>query len=187
AAGIRQLADQVAPKALEQSQVQQLWVDANRAAHKQLLLIVEDKKNGVIKTANGVVTLDLSALVKAIAKQIGVGEDLANKVPKDAAHLTILKSDQLATAQDIVKILRGLAIVLPILALLLFALAIYLAKGRRRETLRAVGIDLILVGILVYVVRGVAGHAVTDALAQTASSKPAVDEAWTIATDLLSD
>ena len=41
----------------------------------------------------------------------------------------ILRSNQLKTAQDIANGVKNLAIVLPALALLLFALAVYLARG----------------------------------------------------------
>ncbi len=185
AAGVRQLADEIAPKALAQPRIQGLWEQANREAHKQLLLVIDDRSE-IVKSNGGEVVLDLAGLVKAIADQIGVGSDIADAVPKGAAQLTILKSDQLGLVRNVVDLIRGLAIVLTVLAIFLYALAVYVAKGRRRETLRAVGIGLAIVGILVLVVRGLAGTFVTDALAQTAASEPAAESAWTIATELLS-
>jgi hypothetical protein len=68
----------------------------------------------------------------------------------------------------------------------LYALAIYLARGRRRETVRASGIGFVAIGIVVLVARGLAGNLVVDSLASTDSVKPAVDAVWSIGTSLLS-
>ena len=86
-----------------------------------------------------------------------------------------------------VNLIETLAIVLTVLAILLFALAIYLARGWRREALRAVGFGLIVVGLAVAVARSLAGNVVVDALASTASVEPAVKDTWEIGTSLLSD
>ena len=51
----------------------------------------------------------------------------------------ILRSDQLAAAQDVVNLLKTLAWVLTVVALALYALGVYLARGWRREALRAWG------------------------------------------------
>ncbi len=51
----------------------------------------------------------------------------------------LLRSSQLKTAQDIVKAIKGLAFVLPLIALLLFVLAVWLADGWRRVALRTTG------------------------------------------------
>jgi hypothetical protein len=72
-----------------------------------------------------------------------------------------------------------------VLALALFALAIYLAQGWRREAFRSVGFAFIVVGILVLVVRTLAGNALIDHLATTESVRPAVTATWEIGTSLL--
>ena len=72
-----------------------------------------------------------------------------------------------------------------VLALALYALAVFLASGRRRQTLRACGIGLLFAGAAALVARKVAGGAVVDALATTASVQPAAQAAWDIGTSLL--
>ena len=57
-----------------------------------------------------------------------------------------MTSNQISTVQNSVKLVRGLAIVLPAVALLLFALCVYLYTGRRRHALWIVGIDLVIAG-----------------------------------------
>ena len=70
----------------------------------------------------------------------------AAKLPADAGTLTILRSDQISTAQDIAKLIRTLPVVLTLLVIVLYALAIWLAGPRRREALRSVGIGFVVAG-----------------------------------------
>jgi hypothetical protein len=182
AGALHQLAPQVAQRALATPQFESLWSDANRRAHETLLEIV-DGGSSTVSTNGGEVTLDLSSLLTQIGGQ--VGGNLASKVPADAGQLTILKSDQLSTAQDIVSLIRRLPIVLTLLAMLLYGLALYLAGPRRREALRGVGFSFVVAGVLVLVLRHFGGTAVTGALAKSDSVKPAVDAVWSIATSLL--
>ena len=81
--------------------------------------MLEDKKEAV-STEEGEVKLQLGSLVTNLADQIGVGASLAEKLPPDAAEVTILRSDQLKTAQNIAVALKGLAIVLSLLTFVAF-------------------------------------------------------------------
>jgi len=182
AGALHQLAPQVAQRALSSPKFESLWSDANRAAHETLLKIV-DGGGSTVSTNGGEVVLDLNSLLTQIGGQLG--GSLASKVPADAGKLTILKSDQLSTAQDVVSLIRHLPIVLTLLAFVLYALAIYLAGPRRREALRGVGFSFLIAGVLVLVLRHFGGSAVTGALAKSDSVKPAVDAVWSIATSLL--
>lgn len=69
----------------------------------------------------------------------------------------------------------------------MFALAIYLAEGWRREALRSVRFAFIAIGILVLVARALAGSALVNHLASTEAVKPAASATWGIGTSLLND
>lgn len=184
AGGLRQLAQRVAERALATPQVQSLWANANRAAHEQLLKVI----NGggpVVSTGEGEVTLHLGALVTQVGNQVGLPGDLTAKLPEDAGTLTVLNSKQLSTTQKVAKAIRGLAIVLTALLILLYGGAILLARGRRREAVRATGFGFIVAGVLALLVRRLAGNNIVDSLAKTASIKPAAEATWDIATSLL--
>jgi hypothetical protein len=176
-AGLRELSLKLANQALQRPRVQQLWENANRAMHTQLINVVEHNSSSDVN-------LDLGTIVTQLGQQLGV--DVAGKIPPGAAQIEVLPNDKLSQIQTAVKILRGLAIVLTVLTLLLFALAIYLADGWRREAFRSVGFAFIVMGVLVLVVRKLAGDAVVNSLASTESVKPAVTNTWSIATELLS-
>ncbi len=179
---LRELAGKAALEALSSSRVQDLWEDANRVAHDNLLLIVDNKGNRV-STDDGNVVLHLQPIVQDLGDRVGI--DVADKIPASAAELTILKSDELGAAQDGVRILRTLAWALTALSFLLAGLAVYFARGWRREAVRGFGWVLIGLGIIVLAVRSVAGNVVADQLASTSDIEPAVRASWGIATSLL--
>jgi hypothetical protein len=206
-AGLRQLADRAAPKLLARPKVQDAWVAANAAAHGQLLRIVNGGGR-VVSTGGGVVTLDLHELVKQLAGDLGVSSQVAAAqaklqgavgaqakaqlqqrldltVPDTSGRLVIMRSNQLRTSQDAASAVNSLAIVLPALAILLFALAIWLARGRRRQALRAAGWSFVVVGLLLLLVRRIGGNEIVDSLVKVPSNEAAVHQAWLIATSLL--
>src|SRR5262245_4779293 len=184
AGGLRQFAGDGAEKALESATAQELWEDANRATHEQLLAVLENKKEAV-STEEGNVTLNLGGLLTNLADQIGIGESLAEKLPPDAGQIEILKSDQLKTAQDIAIAIKGLALLLSILTFLTFGAAIYLSREGRWVTVLYSGVGLIAAGFAAIVLRHIAGGVVVDQLVKDDSVKPAGEAAWDIGTSLM--
>lgn len=184
AGALRQLAQQVAERALTTPQVEAIWAEANRAAHQHFLTVI-DGGGSVVSTGEGEVTLQLGTVLAQVGEQIGLPTDLTAKLPAGAGELKILDSNQLSTAQKVAKAIRKLPIVLTALLILLYAGAIFLARGRRREALRATGLGFIVAGVLALLVRALVGDAVAGSLAVTASVEPAVEAAWDIGTSLL--
>jgi putative oligomerization/nucleic acid binding protein len=184
AGGLRQVAGDGAEKVLETTTAQELWEDANRATHEQLLAVLENKKEAV-STEEGNVTLNLGSLLTNLAQQIGIGESLAEKLPPDAGQIQILKSDQLKTAQNIAIAVKGLALLLSILTFAAFGAAIYLSRDSRWVTVLYSGIGLIAAGFAAIVFRHVAGGIVVGQLVKNDSVKPAGEAAWSIGTSLM--
>jgi hypothetical protein len=184
AGGLRSLAENGADRLLQRPIPQQLWEEANRRAQSRFLEIVEGGGD-VVSTSGGEVTLDLKSLLGRTQSNLGVGGRVEQKLPEDASQIVILKSDQLGFAQDAVRLLKTLAIVFVVLALALYALAVYLAQGWRREALRATGIGLLFAGAGALVARALAGDVVVNALATTDAVRPAAEAAWSIGTSLL--
>jgi hypothetical protein len=182
--GLRQVAGGGAEQVLKSSTAEGLWKDANRATHEQLLAVLENKKEAV-STAEGNVTLNLGSLVTNLADQVGIGSQLAEKLPPDAGQVTILRSDQLKTAQDVAVGIKGLALVLSLLTLLTLGLAVYLSRDGRWVTVLFCGIGLVAAGFAVIVFREVVGGIVVDQLVTDESVKPAAEAAWSIGTSLM--
>jgi hypothetical protein len=186
AGALRQAADEIAKQALQQPAVLALWEEANRNAHQAFIKVVEGGGDNV-STAGGDVTLNLSAILTQLTQQLGLPSSLVDKLPADAASLEIIQSDELGAVQDAVDLLKTLVWVLTVLALGLYAIAVYISGERRRETLRAVGFGFIAMGIVILVAQNAAGDAVVDSLSDSASGDPAVRDTWEIGTSLLTE
>lgn len=182
--GLRQFAGDGADEVLQSSTAQELWKSANRATHEQLLEVLEEKE-GTVSTEEGEVSLELGGLVTNLADQVGIGASLTEKLPEDAGQITILRSDQLKTAQDIVIAVKGLALLLSLLTFLCFGLAIYLSREGRWVTVLFCGVGLVAAGFAVIVAREVAGGIVVGQLVEEESVKPAAEAAWSIGTSLM--
>lgn len=187
AGALRGAAEDGVSTLLEQPLIQSAWKASNRAAMQQLVNVIEEKKQGVVNYSHGKVTISIRPIVQEAVDRLGLPKDLANKIPAGAGEFTVLQSDDVAAVQSYGKALRGLAIVLPILTLLLFLLAVWLARGRRRQTLLLVGIDLIVIGAIVLVARTVADRQAVGSLASTDALRPAVEAALIIATHMLKE
>jgi hypothetical protein len=176
AGALRELADRAALEALSRPRIQQLWEDANRLAHETFIEVVEDDTDEDV-------TLDLNTIVEDLGSQVGI--DIADRLPADAGQIQILGTDQLSAVQDGVRTFRTVGYVLAFGTLLLYAVAIFLAEGWRRQALRATGFGFIAIGIAALAIRGFSGDMIVESLATTAASEPAVNSTWTIGTELL--
>jgi hypothetical protein len=172
---------------LERPEVQELWSKANQVTHAQFVRLIENKGSVVKLPGGGAVVLDLRPMLGEVAKKVGAPSSIVEKIPPKVAQLRIVTSKQLKTAQDAVNLLRSLALILPLLVFAMFALAVYLARGRRRQTLIEVGAAFVGAGLVVVVVRGIVGNKVVDSLATTEAVRPAAQAAWSIGTSVLGD
>jgi hypothetical protein len=136
----------VVSKAVASDQFKQVWVNANRAAHRQVVGVLTGKGGTALTSDAGVVTLDLRVLannVKARLQQSGIG--VFDKIPADkiSGTFVLVDSPGLAKASRAVRLLDRLAVVLPLLTLALVAAGVWLARDRRRALLGA-GAGLVL-------------------------------------------
>ena len=181
---LRERVELRAQQMLQRPRVQTLWEDANRAAHQMLMRVLEGGGPDV-STENGTVVLNLKTLLEQLQAQVGIGGRVAGALPADAAQITVLESDQLATAQDVAKLIDGLPIVLVALSLLLFAAALLLAPDVRRHTVRGYGIGLLAAGAGAIASIAWAGDYVVGSLSDTAATEPVVRAVWDVYDTLL--
>ena len=184
AGALRNAAVQVVDQALQRPRVQALWAQANRAAD-QLFITVVNGGRGPVTVNNGAVTLDLGSVVDNVASRLGLPSDISSNLPANIANLTVIQSDHLSFVQKVGKAIKGLALWLTILVPILYALAIFLARGRRRRTLMTVGCAGVLGGILVILGRGILETQLTNAITSDASLRPTVAATLAINTAIL--
>jgi hypothetical protein len=179
-----------ADRLLQRPRVQTLWENANKRAHAGVVKVLEGKdlgKNENISTANGAVTLDLRPAITRLATRLGLEDKLKANADPNAGQLVIMKSSQLEAAQTAVKILKALSSLLLIAVVALYALAIYLVKGRRRLLLGATGASLVFVGLVIASLRRFLGDVIVDSLVKTEANKHPVSVIWALETSVLRD
>ncbi len=157
AAGIRTPATSAVDKILSSDQVAKIWHTVNEKAHQTLVNVLEDKTK-IGSTKDGKVTLDVGEIVRIVGTDLGLPSSVMDKVPSNVGQITIFESSSLATIQKAVKVLNILGPVLFVVIVALYSLAVWLARGRRRLTLRNVGWSIIVVGILLITIRRVTGN-----------------------------
>jgi hypothetical protein len=176
-AAIGDLAERAALRVLRSGRFQSLWTEANRRAHTRLMAVIDDDEATDV-------TLDLQPLLQQVRARIGLEEPL----PPGAGQFEILSSDQLETTRTIARALRSGSIVALLLALALYVIAVWAAgPGRRPGMLLLCGIGIVSAGLLMLVVRRVAGAQIVDAVAAGGGAVTAAENAWTIATSVLDD
>ena len=184
AGALRQLLVRAADTLLSRPRVQELWKQAVMNAHK-LFIAVLDGKRQILQNTNGNVVLNLRPIVQELEQQGGLVSKIASQLPADAGQITIMKGNQLHAARTAVKAVRFLSYFLFFLVIAIYALAVYLATGRRRTVLMGVGVSGIVIGLIVLVIRRFAGNYLIDALTSNPIQKPAVSVVWAVETELL--
>jgi hypothetical protein len=165
AGALQEPAERTVVVLLQRPRVQQSFIKASSLAHQKLINVLENKTGNGISTGNGVVTLDLHTMLTQLGNALGLPGAVLQKVPASAGTVTLLKSDQLKAAQNGVSAIRTLSAWLFVAVFLLYAAAIYIARGARRPVLRNIGWALVIIGLLILVVRRLLGNYLVDALA----------------------
>lgn len=185
AGGLRPLSERVARELLDRPRVQELWVRATSLAQQQVVRVLDDEAR-FLETEGGIVALDLRPLLAELTQALPIVPNLDERLPEDAGVVTLFEAEELETAQTATRVLRFVADWVWVLALLAWVGAVAVARDRRIE-IRAVAIGFVAVGVLVLLVRRLAGGYLVDELATTSTQETAVEQTWSILTRLLAD
>lgn len=169
---------------LASDRFQQLWETANREAHRTLVTVLRGEDLAGLSTADGTVMIELRPLVVAAGETVGLPKDRLDAIPPDAGQIVIFESGDLAAVQGVIATFEFLAWFLFVVVAALYAIAVYLATGRRMKALRNVGLSLIVVGVVIISAQAIAIRALADALVDP-SGRPTADAVGTVGTGLL--
>jgi hypothetical protein len=183
AAGLRELTERRANKFLTRPRVVEAWSDINRITHERFVRIVKGEAEA-IQTQNGEVVLLLRPILAQLAEQVGLAQ-VAERLPANAGTIVIMQGDQLDTLKTIMRILDVLASWLWAVAVVLWALAVYLSPGRRLKTLRGIAFGLLFVGLAVLAIIRVGGRFLVDNLVKVDANRQAAEDAFGIITATL--
>jgi hypothetical protein len=182
-AGLQQASYAIVDRALERPEFQRLFKATLTESHTTLVQVLEGGGDRV-STEGGEVTLNLNTMIEKVADRIGLGDQIAGKIPADAGRIVILRSDELDAAQSGFQLLKTLAWLLPLLTLAAFGLAVWLARERRRAV-RGIGITLVIVGMIGLLAANLTRNYVVDSLVASQDDREAANNAWSILTDIM--
>jgi hypothetical protein len=147
---------------------QTLWTEANRRAHARVVALLTGGRSGRLLLQGDTVYLDLSPAVDRVRNALserGLDRIAAAIPPTVDGRVPLMESDALVKAQGGVRLLKAVAIVLPLLALLCLAGSVALSRPWRRGILRA-AIGVVVAMLLLVAALGVGRSAYLDALSQ---------------------
>lgn len=162
-----------------------LWQDANRIAHARMVAILRGETAESVSTDDGTVTLDLGTLLRNVGERLGIPEQALDRLPPDAGQVVIFESDELSSAQTAVQILDFLSWFLFIVVVALYALAVYLARGRRVTTLRNVGLAIAAGGVALLFLRAIGVRATVGVVVENPANEALATVVADVATELL--
>ncbi len=166
-------------------QFEQVWAEANRKAHSALVAVLMGESTTGLTTADGMITLDLRDVVVAVGSDLGVSSDTLDKVPADAGQVVLFQSDELASVQSSVRLLNALSWFLYLAVVGMYALAVFLGRGRRDEVLQQVGVGLLVAGVTVLLVRAIGIRTSVDMFVSDAGNQPLAAAVGQVSTALL--
>lgn len=172
---------QAVDRALQLPAVQTLWEQANRVAHERVMKILNGG-GSVVSTGGGVVSVNLETLLNRIGQRLGVGGEIGKKLPPQRRIIVLFRSQQLKLAQSMVKLLKNLSLILPLIVILMYVGALALAAPARRRALLDIGIGIIAASLLSLVLRRWVESYVVHGVVHSQAARPAVAEVLSIAT-----
>ncbi|MCP3856455.1 MAG: hypothetical protein GY698_17215 [Actinomycetia bacterium] len=184
-AALRGPAIDAVDRLLDTAPVRAGWARANETAHGTAVAILRDDTPPGVSTADGAVTLDLGELVVLVAEDFGFSADLLDDLPDDTGRIVIFESDELDQAQATVRVLDFLSWFLFLIVVGLFALAVYLAYGRRLIALRSVGLGLLVAGVSVLILRRLTVAGLVGSVVEDSARRPVAEVGAFVSTGLL--
>lgn len=109
------------------------WEGAGRRAHAAVVHMLTGEGRGAVGTGEGAVRLDVGEVVDQVRVRLAdAGFDkAATAVPDSDRTITLFQSEQLGKAQDALRLLDVVGVRLPVLTVVLAALAVWTAPAHR--------------------------------------------------------
>ena len=158
--GLHNFTETQVQRFLASSAFQKLWVELNKRAHTQLVKILTGQGH-YVETAHGEVAIDLAPVVAKVKQRLDErGVRFFDRVPTSTfnSRFVLVSSKQLDNGQKAFKLLKTLAIALPLIVLALFAAAIAVSRQRRRTLLQAslgLALSMAVLGALLTIGRSI--------------------------------
>ncbi|MFI6941918.1 hypothetical protein ACIBI4_21815 [Streptomyces sp. NPDC050418] len=146
---VRSFVNDKARDVVDSSAFETLWTEVNRKAHAAMNKALTGDGGGLVKLDDNTVTVDLAPVVEQVKERlVDSGLTLAEKIPEVHTEFAVAKSEDITKARTGFRLLQLVGNWLPVLALLLIAGGVLLARNRRKAVVTAALCTAVAVGLL---------------------------------------
>jgi hypothetical protein len=123
------------------------WIQANRVAHDALVKALTGEGGGAVTVEGDTVSLNLAPFIQTVKQQlVAQGFTLAERIPQVDKSFVLFQSEDITRARSAFNLLNTLGVWLPVIAIVLLVLGVYVAKDHRRALVGAgIGIAVSMV------------------------------------------
>jgi hypothetical protein len=155
-------------KVVESDTFADAWVQANRVAHAELVKALTGEGGGSVTVENDTVSLNLAAFIETVKQRlVDSGFSVAARIPTVNASFVLFQSDDITRARSGFNLLNTLGVWLPVIAIVLLVLGVYVAKDHRRALVGAalgVAASMVVLALALTVFRSIYLDAVPAAV-----------------------
>lgn len=153
--GVESFVDRAATGVVHSDAFQTVWIEANRAAHEQLVALMQGDPGSILQiTDDGALSLQLSGVIDRVKTElVDAGLGVAANIPEVNATFTLVQSSELVRLRNAYGLVVTLGTWLPWLSLGLIAAGVLTATRRWRALVVA---GLALTGSMVVLALGLA-------------------------------
>lgn len=150
-AAVRSVVDRTVSRVITSDAFQQTWESANREAHDAVLKVLTGEGGGVVQAKGENIELNVGEVVDRVQKRlVDAGFDQAAAIPDSDRTITLFRSEELSQAQDAMRLLDIVGTWLPVVTVVLAALAVFTAPSHRvMLMITATGMGVVMVLLLV--------------------------------------
>jgi len=135
------------------------WIQANRVAHEALVKALTGEGGGAVTVENDTVILNLGPFIQTVKQQlVAQGFTLAERIPQVDKSFVLFQSEDITRARSAFNLLNTLGIWLPVLAIVLLVLGVYVAKDHRRALVGAalgVAVSMVVLALALTIFRSI--------------------------------
>lgn len=148
---VRTVVDRTVTRVITSDVFQQVWDGANRRSHAAVVNMLTGDGQGDLRAEGDTVRLDVGAVVDQVRERlVGAGFDKAAAIPDTDRTITLFQAEELGKAQDAMRLLDILGTWLPVLTVVLAALAVWTDPAHRvMLMITATGVGVMMVVLLV--------------------------------------
>ena len=155
--GLKSLVGSVVDKVVSSDAFATVWDQGLRTAHASFEKALTGEGGGTVNLTNGEVRIDIGPAVALVKKQlVDQGFPAAGKIPTVNTSFTVYESSSLGKLKTYFRLLQIVGDWMPVVAVLIAAAGVFLARNRRRALIGAaigVAVAMLVLGVALAVFR----------------------------------